>query len=70
MTTMRGRSRVVVVTIAAAGAVAGLFSVRFAVRSAPPTGLVVITLDTTRADRLSTYGFEDVSLPALERLAT
>jgi arylsulfatase A-like enzyme len=33
------------------------------------TGLVVITLDTTRADRLSPYGFMNVSLPALERLA-
>lgn len=36
---------------------------------APPTGVVVITLDTTRADRLSPYGFMNVSLPALERLA-
>jgi len=35
----------------------------------PPIGIVVITLDTTRADRLSTYGFNDVSLPGLERLA-
>ncbi len=34
-----------------------------------PIGVVVITLDTTRADRLSPYGFMDVSLPALERLA-
>jgi arylsulfatase A-like enzyme len=29
----------------------------------------VITLDTTRADRLSPYGFMDVSLPGLERVA-
>ena len=36
---------------------------------APPTGVVVITLDTTRADRLSPYGFMNVSLPAAERLA-
>jgi arylsulfatase A-like enzyme len=34
-----------------------------------PTGVVIITLDTTRADRLSPYGLMDVSLPALERLA-
>jgi arylsulfatase A-like enzyme len=34
-----------------------------------PAGVVVVTLDTTRADRLSPYGFMDVSLPALERLA-
>lgn len=34
-----------------------------------PLGVVVITLDTTRADRLSPYGFVNVSLPHLERLA-
>jgi arylsulfatase A-like enzyme len=34
-----------------------------------PLGVVVITLDTTRADRLSAYGFLDASMPALERLA-
>lgn len=33
------------------------------------TGVVIITLDTTRADRLSPYGFMDVRMPALERLA-
>jgi arylsulfatase A-like enzyme len=38
-------------------------------REAMPTGLVIITLDTTRADRLSPYGFMNVSLPHLERLA-
>ena len=36
---------------------------------APPVGLVLITLDTTRVDRLSPYGFLNVSLPNLERLA-
>lgn len=34
-----------------------------------PIGVVVVTLDTTRADRLSPYGFMNVSLPHLERLA-
>jgi choline-sulfatase len=38
-------------------------------RAADPAGVVVITLDTTRADRLSPYGFMNVSLPHLERLA-
>jgi arylsulfatase A-like enzyme len=38
-------------------------------RAADPVGIVVITLDTTRADRLSPYGFMNVSLPHLERLA-
>jgi arylsulfatase A-like enzyme len=34
-----------------------------------PIGVVIITLDTTRADRLSIYGLMDASMPALERLA-
>lgn len=38
-------------------------------RAADPVSVVVITLDTTRTDRLSPYGFTNVSLPHLERLA-
>lgn len=34
-----------------------------------PVGVVIITLDTTRADRLATYGFMSGSTPAIERLA-
>ena len=34
-----------------------------------PLGVVIVTLDTTRADRLSPYGNMDLSLPALERVA-
>lgn len=34
-----------------------------------PLGVVIITLDTTRADRLPAYGYMSVSLPALDRLA-
>jgi arylsulfatase A-like enzyme len=34
-----------------------------------PIGVVLITLDTTRADRLSPYGLMDVSMPHFERLA-
>jgi arylsulfatase A-like enzyme len=33
------------------------------------TNILLITLDTTRADRLTPYGFMDASMPALERLA-
>lgn len=36
---------------------------------APAHNVVVITLDTTRADHLSPYGYMNVSLPSLERLA-
>jgi choline-sulfatase len=56
-------------------AVAGMASVGAFVwwRAAPVPGrllgVVLITLDTTRADRLSLYGSMDVSLPALERVA-
>jgi arylsulfatase A-like enzyme len=36
---------------------------------AAPAGVVIITLDTTRADRLSAYGYMDVAMPHLDRLA-
>jgi arylsulfatase A-like enzyme len=38
-------------------------------RSPLPTGVVVITLDTTRADRLTAYGFQGAEMPHLDRLA-
>ena len=34
-----------------------------------PIGVLLVTLDTARADRLSPYGFTDVRMPHLERLA-
>jgi len=36
---------------------------------APPANVLIITLDTTRADRLSAYGFQSASMPAIDRLA-
>ena len=44
----------------------GMWSLRHGAR---PIGVVIITLDTTRADRLSPYGFMDAPMPALDRLA-
>ena len=41
----------------------------FVRRTAVPTSVVVITIDTIRADRLSAYGFGSASQPALDRLA-
>lgn len=38
-------------------------------RARTPVGIVLITLDTTRADRLSPYGLMDAAMPALDRLA-
>jgi choline-sulfatase len=34
-----------------------------------PRGIVVVTLDTTRADMLPAYGFHGVATPAIDRLA-
>ena len=36
---------------------------------ATPFNVIVVTLDTTRADRLPVYGFMDASMPHLDRLA-
>ena len=35
----------------------------------PLTGVLIVTLDTTRADRLPSYGFTGVVTPALSRLS-
>ena len=61
----RARSLSLLLTISAG--LAGLYWWRVDVRA--PTNIVIITLDTTRADRLSPYGYMDASMPALERLA-
>ena len=45
-------------------------SIDFArLRGNRPFNVVVITLDTTRADRLGAYGFEGVQTPAIDSLA-
>ena len=41
----------------------------FAAVSQPPLSVMLVTLDTTRADRLTPYGLMDRSMPSLERLA-
>ena len=38
-------------------------------RSPRPHNVLVVTLDTMRADRLPAYGFSGVDTPALDRLA-
>ena len=57
--------------VAALGVIVGVIAVLPCVffPNTRPIGLVIITLDTTRADRLSPYGFMDASMPALDRLA-
>jgi choline-sulfatase len=48
---------------------AAALSVRLTNANPPPLGVVIVTLDTTRADRLSVYGYMNATLPHLERLA-
>lgn len=55
-------------TIAIGGAVAALALCGTGARF-PARGVVIVTLDTTRADRVSPYGLMDSPMPALERLA-
>ena len=66
------------VTLALAAAAAGWWMLgsradggkgALAPRSHQPLNLVVITLDTTRADHVGAYGSKDVETPALDRLA-
>jgi choline-sulfatase len=69
---MTSRPRFGPVRVALVGLTAGVGLIgigRLAARPRPPTNVVLITLDTTRADRLSPYGYMNVSLPHLERLA-
>lgn len=47
-------------------AVAGIL---FALRASPPPPILLITLDTTRADRLGCYGYSRARTPALDSLA-
>jgi arylsulfatase A-like enzyme len=35
----------------------------------PPANVLIVTLDTARADRLTAYGFQSASMPAIDRLA-
>jgi arylsulfatase A-like enzyme len=62
------RSRLLALALLVLAALAG-FGLSRAYRVPAPIGVIVITLDTTRADRLSAYGFQDASMPNLDRLA-
>lgn len=47
----------------------GLLLAAAAARAAPPPSLVLVTLDTVRADRIGAYGRANASTPNLDRLA-
>lgn len=57
------------VLVAAALAVAALLSVATGCRARRPWNVLVVTLDTTRADHLGCYGKESARTPNLDRLA-
>ena len=59
----RTAATVVVLSVGAAGTRDTLFPPR-------PHGLVIVTLDTTRADRLPVYGFSGVATPTIDALAS
>src|SRR6516165_4038936 len=57
-------------TIVAIGIlIAGASVTHYAFRQPTPVGVVIITLDTTRADRLPPYGFSGVATPAIDTVA-
>jgi arylsulfatase A-like enzyme len=62
--TVLARTTAAIIVLAAGGAAA-----RGALIAVRPTGLVIVTLDTTRADRLPAYGFSGIATPALDGLA-
>jgi len=57
---------IVTIVVLAAGTVAA----RVTILRPRPSGLVIITLDTTRADRLPAYGFGGVTTPAIDELVS
>jgi arylsulfatase A-like enzyme len=64
---MTSRRTLTLLTAVIAAAGVGLWGAAYYGESA--ASVIIVTLDTTRADRLSPYGLMDVSMPALERLA-
>jgi arylsulfatase A-like enzyme len=66
---MRGSS-LVRTTAAIAVLTVGTVAARATILHPRPSGLVIITLDTTRADRLPAYGFSSVATPAIDSLTS
>jgi arylsulfatase A-like enzyme len=57
-------------TAAIVALAAGVAAARETMLRPRPSGLVIVTLDTTRADRLPAYGFGGVATPAIDGLAS
>ena len=62
------RAHIVALVVVSTAGVGGL-SWRKMQHPPAPRGMVIITLDTTRADYLPVYGFMDAAMPHLDRLA-
>ena len=63
------RAGIVALVVAVDSRCGRIVVARIASTCQPPLGMVIITLDTTRADRLPVYGFMDAAMPHLDRLA-
>jgi arylsulfatase A-like enzyme len=66
---MTGRLRMAIWLLFASAVTASGVAWRAMSHQVPPSNVVIITLDTTRADRLPAYGFMDTVMPALDELA-
>jgi arylsulfatase A-like enzyme/Tfp pilus assembly protein PilF len=64
----RRRALLALAFLAVAGGSAVWWFVRARATTAP-LNLVIVTLDTTRADRMGAYGYKDVETPAFDRVA-
>ncbi len=66
---MANQRRLVFAVTVFAGFVAAAYLSGFFSRSRPTINVLLITLDTTRADRLGCYGYQKAATPALDGLA-
>ena len=69
---MPGRRRSLIRAVAASGVLAAVVVAGGCAGGARdhPTNLLLVTLDTTRADRIGCYGADDAATPQLDRIAS
>ena len=70
MTPQRSRSPLIVAVAGAISAALGCWAVGCSSPAArQPGGMLLITLDTVRADRIGAYGYADIETPFIDGLA-
>jgi len=69
MVQLRGFRRIAAAFLAVGGALGVWLSGCGSPAAPPPSGLLLITLDTVRADRLGAYGYTDIETPFIDGLA-